>query len=99
MPIYDTRNSDFTFDKAGFDSLKMLPQYKVKGVKQRVDLPPESLVVVAYTANIYGVPCSSMLGALNDLDMTPESTSGSGDACPTLSLNIQFVILVGHLQD
>jgi len=93
VPIYDARNSGFTFDKAGFESLKNLPQYRVKGVKQRVDLPAESLVAVAYTANIYGVPRS---GASTDLDVTPEGSS-AGDACPNLSLNVQFVILLGHL--
>jgi len=91
VPIYDARNSRFTFDKAGFDSLKKLPQYRVQGVKQRTDLPAESLVAVAYTANVYGIPRS---GASGDLDMSPES---SGDTCPNLSLNVQFVILLGHL--
>lgn len=85
VPIYDARGSNFTFDKTGFNSLQKLPRYGAKGVKLRVDLSLETLVAVAYTANIYGVPP----GISADTDME--------GACPTLSLNVQFVILLGQL--
>ena len=97
VPIYDARNSDFTFDKAGFDYLKNLPQYRVKGVRHPVDLPADSLVAVAYTSNIYGVPRSSFSAASGDLEAASETSSS--DVCPILSLNVQLVVLLGSLFD
>lgn len=85
VPIYNARGSKFAFDKPSFDSLQKLPRYDPKNTKLRGDLPPESLVAVAYTANIYGVPP----GPSRDADME--------GACPTLSLNVQFIILLGQL--
>ena len=96
MPIYDARNSDFTFDKAGFDRLKNLPQYRAQGVRHPVDLPADSLVAVAYTSNIYGVPHPSISATLGDLEAVSETSS---DVCPILSLNVQLVVLLGSLFD
>ena len=79
MPVYDARNIDFSFDEAGFHLIHNLPTYRPVGTHQLMDLPVDSVVAVAYTVNIWGIP-------------EPSSSD-----LPNLSLNIQFVLLLGML--
>lgn len=106
MPIYDAHGKGFEFKKKDFDELCQLPRYKqtkmLSSVRSSVlvDLPVDAIVTIAYTINTF----------TDKKDNRPEPSPSPGPSKKTqnmintepvpdllLSLNLQFVILHGHL--
>lgn len=51
VPIYDLRDSSFSFKKEDFENLRSLRQFELNGHAK--DLPGNSLVTVAHTVNSF----------------------------------------------
>jgi hypothetical protein len=95
------------FKKDDFASLQALPRFKKMGDPKIADLPPSSLVTVFFTMNAYSkarpppTPGTSQTAGLR----TPTGSSGQGDdsfsgtSSQTLSLNVQFVVYHGQVEE
>ncbi|PPR03027.1 hypothetical protein CVT24_012290 [Panaeolus cyanescens] len=82
IPIYDATQAGFAFDEEAFANLKSLPRYPHNLPNENLDAPTESIVAVAFTSSMYGAP----------------SNPAAADVfVPLLTLNVQFVVVLGEL--
>lgn len=91
------------FERDDFSSLQSLPRFKKTGDRKIADLPQNALVTVFFTMNAYSKTRPPQTPSATP--RTPASSSGQGDdnvpgtSSQTLSLNVQFVIYHGQVDD
>jgi len=83
VPIYDASKEGFNFDKTAFDNLRSLPAYRPSRSANPGEVPQGFLVTVGFTINSFPTMVNKDGGDDNQGDLY-------------LSLNLQFVIVLGN---